>query len=147
MMRGATILWAVLAVIAGTSVFLLKYEVQTQEERLRELRKDVVEAEESIHVLKAEWSYLNEPLRLREQAERHLGLKPIQPKQIATIGSLPMANPVAGVVAEAPAGIWWAGMARELCRGRSMATAAKPAPVRAWARARTVSLLEVIPCW
>lgn len=95
MMRGATILWAILAVIAGTALFLLKYEVQAQEERLRDLRKDIVETEEGIHVLKAEWSYLNEPMRLREQAERHLGLKPMQPKQIVSIASLPMATPQA----------------------------------------------------
>ncbi len=92
MMRGATILWAMLATVAGTGLFLLKYEVQTQEEHLRNLRRDIVETEESIHVLKAEWSYLNEPLRLREEAERHLGLHPLKPSQIvASIDSLPMA--------------------------------------------------------
>lgn len=90
MMRAATILWAVLAVAAGTSLFMLKYEVQSQEQRLSGLRKDIVETQESIHVLKAEWSYLNDPARLREQAERHLGLHPLKPSQIVTIASLPM---------------------------------------------------------
>lgn len=93
MMRAATILWAILAIIAGTSLFMLKYEVQAQEQRLSGLRKDIVEAQESIHVLKAEWSYLNDPSRLREQAERHLGLHPLRPNQIVTIASLPMAEP------------------------------------------------------
>ncbi|PKU22681.1 cell division protein FtsL [Telmatospirillum siberiense] len=93
MMRAATILWAVLAAAAGTSLFMLKYEVQAQEQRLSGLRKDIVEAQESIHVMKAEWSYLNDPARLREQAERHLGLHPLKPNQIVTIASLPMRDP------------------------------------------------------
>lgn len=93
MMRGATILWAALATIAGTGLFMLKYEVQAQEQRLSSLRKDIVDTQESIHVLKAEWSYMNDPVRLREQAERHLGLHPMKPSQIASIDSLPMADP------------------------------------------------------
>lgn len=92
-MRAATILWAVLAAVAGTSLFMLKYEVQSQEQRLSGLRKDIVETQESIHVLKAEWSYLNDPARLREQAERHLNLHPLKPNQIVTIASLPMRDP------------------------------------------------------
>jgi len=92
MMRGATLLWAMLAIIAGTGLFLLKYEVQAQEQRLTSLRKDIIDSQEQIHVLKAEWSYLNEPQRLREQAERHLGLHPLKPSQIVTIASLPMAD-------------------------------------------------------
>lgn len=102
-MRAATLLWALLAAGAGTSLFMLKYEVQAQEQRLSSLRKDIVETQESIHVLKAEWSYLNDPARLREQAERHLGLHPLKPSQIVTIASLPMAEPKAeGPMAEAP---------------------------------------------
>ena len=93
MMRIATVLWAVLAAIAGTSLFMLKYEVQAQEQRLSVLHKDIAETEESIHVLKAEWSYLNEPLRLREETERNLGMHPLKPGQIASIDSLPMAGP------------------------------------------------------
>ena len=92
MMRGATILWAILVVASGIGLFLLKYQVQAQELHLREVRKDIGEAEQSIHVLKAEWSYLNEPLRLREQAERHLGMHPMKASQIALIDSLPMAG-------------------------------------------------------
>ena len=79
MMRAATILWAALAAVAGTGLFMLKYEVQAQEQRLAGLHKDIMEAQEQIHVLKAEWSYLNEPARLREQTERHLGLHPLKP--------------------------------------------------------------------
>jgi hypothetical protein len=104
MIRPATILWAALAAIVGTGLFMLKYEVQAQEQRLAGLRKDIVETQVSIHVLKAEWSYLNDPSRLREQAERYLGFHSIRPEQIATIGSIPLAEPPAGEQAPVAAG-------------------------------------------
>jgi len=90
MMRAATFLWALLATIAGAGLFLLKYQVQAEERHLREVRKDIVGTEQSIHVLKAEWSYLNDPLRLREQAERHLAMHPMRANQMVTVESVPM---------------------------------------------------------
>jgi len=90
MMRAATLLWALLATIAGTGLFLLKYQVQAEERHLRELRKDIAGTEQSIHVLKAEWSYLNDPLRLRELAERHLAMHPMRANQMVAIDSIPL---------------------------------------------------------
>lgn len=97
MMRAATFLWAFLAAISGAGLFLLKYQVQAEERHLRELRKDIAGAEQSIHVLKAEWSYLNDPLRLREQAERHLAMRPMRANQMVTIDSIPMIGEAAYV--------------------------------------------------
>ena len=90
MMRAATFLWALLATIAGAGLFLLKYQVQAEERHLKEVRKDIVGTEQSIHVLKAEWSYLNDPVRLREQAEHHLGMHPMRANQIVSIGQVPL---------------------------------------------------------
>lgn len=90
MMRAATLLWALLATTAGAGLFLLKYQVQAEERHLKEVRKDIVGTEQSIHVLKAEWSYLNDPIRLREQAERHLAMHPMRANQIVTVESVPM---------------------------------------------------------
>ncbi len=90
MMRAATLLWALLATVAGAGLFLLKYQVQAEERHLREVRKDIVGTEQSIHVLKAEWSYLNDPLRLREQAERHLAMHPMRANQMVSIETVPM---------------------------------------------------------
>ena len=90
MMRAATFLWALLATIAGAGLFLLKYQVQAEGRHLKEVRKDIVGTEQSIHVLKAEWSYLNDPLRLREQAERHLAMHPMRANQMVSIETVPM---------------------------------------------------------
>ena len=93
MRHGATILWAVLATVAGTGLFMLKYQVQGEEQRLRHIQKQIVQTEEEIHVLKAEWSYLNEPTRLRELAERNLAMHPMKATQLSSIESFGMAPP------------------------------------------------------
>lgn len=93
MMRGMTILWTGFALVVGVGLFLLKYEVQSLEDRLAGLNGGIRQNQETIHILKAEWSYLNDPERLRELNERHLALKPFKPEQIVAIAELPMAAP------------------------------------------------------
>jgi len=41
-------------------------------------------------VLEAEWSYLNDPLRLADLTRRHTGLVPTTPGQIGDFASLPL---------------------------------------------------------
>jgi hypothetical protein len=93
MRLGATILWALLASIAGAGLFLLKSEVQTREERLAHLEQEIADSQNNIHVLEAEWSYLNGTGRLRDAATRLLDLHPIKPSQLATLDALPMNDP------------------------------------------------------
>lgn len=90
MIRGMTVLWTALALIVGVGLFLLKYEVATLEDRLAGLNREIYENQQAIHVLKAEWSYLNEPERLRELNERHLGLAAVAPARIAQIDAVPI---------------------------------------------------------
>jgi hypothetical protein len=80
-----TILWGCVAAGIGVGLFFLKHEVKEQEARLASLNQEIRRNQEAIHVLKAEWAYLNDPARLRQLSERHLGLKPMQPSQIATL--------------------------------------------------------------
>lgn len=89
MIRGMTLLWALLAVIAGVAMFMVKYEVQALEDDLRKANRQIRADREQIHVLQAEWAYLNEPGRLRDLAEKHLGLKTFEPGQVITLAGLP----------------------------------------------------------
>lgn len=90
MIRGMTLLWAALALIVSVGLFLLKYEVGTLEDRLAGLNRDIYQNQQTIHVLKAEWSYLNDPDRLRELNDRHLGLTTVAPARVAQIDTLPI---------------------------------------------------------
>lgn len=101
MIRGlpTTILSAVLAGGVGIGLFFIKHEVKEQEARLSELNQEIQRNQEVTHVLKAEWSYLNDPARLRALSEKFLSMKVMGPSQIATLNSLPI-NPVAVARAE-----------------------------------------------
>lgn len=87
------LIWSSLAAIAGVVLFQIKYEVQSVEDELIRTRRQIAANQESIHILRAEWSYLNDPQRLSDLAKRHLTLAPMSPAQIGTIAALPAAAP------------------------------------------------------
>lgn len=53
------------------------------------MRRQIEANYSAIHVLDAEWSYLNDPLRLADLARRHTELVPTTPGQIGDFASLP----------------------------------------------------------
>ncbi len=92
-MRAVTLMWIPLAIIAGVSMFLLKYNVQALEDELVAKQAKVVRDRGAIRVLEAEWAYLNDPERLRQLSSEHLGFGPPAVINIADIASLPMRAP------------------------------------------------------
>lgn len=89
MIRVSTALWGALAAVVGFGLFQLKHEVQELEDELFRLNRAVLAEQQAIHVLKAEWSYINQPQRLQSLAARHLELQPMQPAQLGTLAALP----------------------------------------------------------
>ena len=89
MIRISAIIWVVVLALLGIGLFQVKYNVQSQERQLREVRKQIEANYSAIHVLEAEWSYLNDPLRLADLARRHTELVPTTPSQIGDFASLP----------------------------------------------------------
>lgn len=89
MMRISTLLWVALAGIVGFGLFQLKHQVQELEDELFRLNRSVLAEEQAIHVLKAEWSYINQPQRLQALASRHLDLQPMKPVQLGSFADLP----------------------------------------------------------
>lgn len=113
-----TVLWACLAACIGVGLFFVKHEVKDQERRLQALNDEIQRNQESIHVLRAEWSYLNDPSRLRALAEKHLGMRPVAPAQVASLDAVLKD----GITAPTAAGAMLA------------ATAPRPAPPQPTAR-------------
>ena len=89
-MRGrATLFWIALVAAVGFGLFHVKYKVQALEEDMARLNSGIVHEQEQLHVLRAEWAYLNRPERLEDLNRRLLGLGPMAPAQIGTTDDLP----------------------------------------------------------
>ncbi|MGD9537208.1 MAG: hypothetical protein AB7P52_06365 [Alphaproteobacteria bacterium] len=82
MIRPRALAWIGAIVVVAITLFLISYEVQRVEKEIAALDREATTQEEAIHVLRAEWSYLNRPDRLAALAERHLDLAPVVPAQL-----------------------------------------------------------------
>ncbi|MBL8808429.1 MAG: hypothetical protein JNN22_16400 [Rhodospirillales bacterium] len=89
MIRIATWLWILVAGLMGYGLYQLKHEVIALENDLSRLNRQIVQEQENIHVLKAEWSYVTQPARLQALAQRFLDLQPMAPRQFARLDALP----------------------------------------------------------
>ena len=102
-MRQTTAFTLFIAAVMAVSLFFLKYEVTNLEQELESLNRKIVADHEAIHVLKAEWSHLNEIERVRELSQRYLDLAPTSPARIVTLDELPIAiEPQVQAAAQGP---------------------------------------------
>ncbi|HYB08765.1 MAG TPA: hypothetical protein VEJ16_03745 [Alphaproteobacteria bacterium] len=90
MMHRATWLWLAFVLALGFALFQLKYQVQGLEEKLTRINREILQNEETIHVLKAEWSYRNQPEHIEALARKYLNLQPLAGKQYGRFDDLPM---------------------------------------------------------
>jgi len=90
MKRPAALILFALSVVAGGVLFGVAFEVSALEERLIVLNQDITRDRDAIHVLRAEWSYLNQPERLEGLSRRYLELKPLKGEQFSEIAALPV---------------------------------------------------------
>lgn len=102
MIRAATALWIALAGAVGFSLFQLKHQVHALDEELLRLNRQIAAEHQTIHVLKAEWSYFNQPQRLEALAQRHLDLTPMKPQQLTRIAELPLRPAEDAAIASPP---------------------------------------------
>lgn len=107
MIRIAWLFWLALVALSGFATFKVKYAVQDIEEELNRTRKQTIAEQQEIHVLRAEWTALNQPERLADLNRRFLSLAAITPKQlqhkIDEIPLRPVPEPAEPVIAAAPA--------------------------------------------
>ncbi|MBU8546565.1 MULTISPECIES: cell division protein FtsL [Roseomonadaceae] len=100
MIRPFTILCFAAFAGAGAWLYHVKHEVTTLDRDLREVWRQTEQARDRTAILRAEWAMLNEPDRLRQVAQRHLTLEPMQPHQFTrlpeAVRRLPQAVAFAG---------------------------------------------------
>ncbi len=83
------ILSIIIPCLLGFGILVMKNQVQGLEKQLVVINKNIQDDIKTIHVLKAEWSHLNNPARLRKLAAKHISLNPIQAEQIINLSALP----------------------------------------------------------
>jgi hypothetical protein len=107
MIRLASLFWLALVAATGFATFKVKYTVQDIEEELNRVRKQTVVEHQEIHLLRAEWTTLNQPERLADLNRRFLSLTAVAPKQlqrtIEDVALRPLPAPPDTLIAAAPA--------------------------------------------
>ena len=88
--KTATItLWITLVCMLGFSSFIMKNQVQALEKELQRINAGIQNDIKSIHILKAEWSHLNSPARLKQLVEKHISINSPKAEQIVSYAALP----------------------------------------------------------
>lgn len=93
MIRWLQFLSVVAAAGAAIFVFQVKYRAEAVADRAAGLQRSIDQENETVSLLKAEWSLLNQPVRVQELVARHaelLKLQPLDPTQITKLEKLPM---------------------------------------------------------
>ncbi len=92
MIRLSAAIALVLMGAAALTLYQLKYEVAALEAEHARLARELAAERDAIHVLKAEWAYLDRPQRLAELAASHLDLVPLGAEKMVTVDALPWAT-------------------------------------------------------
>lgn len=94
-------------IAAATATYQIKHAAEEKLAEVHALQAEIKLQKETIDLLEADWSLLNQPSRLQRLAttyEAELGLKTIEPEQMATFDELPgRASDFAPQVAEGEA--------------------------------------------
>ena len=68
----AAFVWVLMVIATGYTLFHITFQVEALEQQLSALNREILQEQETIHVLKAEWSYLNQPERVKALTEKFL---------------------------------------------------------------------------
>lgn len=91
--RTINVLAVLLLIGAAVSVYKIKYEATWQAVEVERLSRQIEREKVAINILKAEWAHLIRPDRIQNLAEKHLDLKPVDPRQRIALIDLPVRPP------------------------------------------------------
>ena len=93
MIRLLNICVIVALVVAAAYVYRIKFESTRKAEQVARLRLDIRHEHDGVAELRAEWSRLDNPIRIQELAQRHLTLRMIDSHQFDALDHLPERPP------------------------------------------------------
>jgi cell division protein FtsL len=87
-MRLQTIIWTLVIIVSAYGLYQVKYQVRDVKKEAARIDAQLQAENKTLHVLKAEWVYLNRPARLQELSRKHLDLVPLAADQMMDNHSL-----------------------------------------------------------
>lgn len=85
----STLVWIVVIVCATFMLYKVKYQVQALKVQVAETTRELEREKQAIHVVAAEWAYLNRPERLQKLAQKYLPSTQLTVHQVADIQAIP----------------------------------------------------------
>jgi hypothetical protein len=107
MFRTQDVLLIALMVATAGGTYKVKHEAQVRLNQISKLQRDIRFEEDSMELLKADWSLLTQPARLQKLAETYgneLALQPLNARQIVGLADIPMKPPAPPDGVAQPAG-------------------------------------------
>ncbi|MBL8575848.1 MAG: hypothetical protein JNK47_01360 [Mesorhizobium sp.] len=92
MFRTTDIVLIAAMVAAAAFTYKTKHEAENRQEVLSRIEQQIRFEEDTMDLLKADWSLLTQPARLQKLSETYqaeLGLVPLEARQIVELGELP----------------------------------------------------------
>ena len=93
MLRTFDIILIAAMLVAATVTYKIKYDAEKQIAVINKLKREIRHEEDTIRLLRADWSLLTQPGRLQKLVEVYdaeLGLKPIEAQQITSVDDIPL---------------------------------------------------------
>ena len=97
--RFSSLLWIVGLATAAFVLYLVKYEVKEVKTAALAVERQLNHEREMLHMLRAEWAYLNRPERLRDLAGKYLQMREVSGEQLVALNLLPEADQAATLAA------------------------------------------------
>ena len=88
-LRLNTMICCVCFAIAAYALYMVKFSVQNLQRDVVVAQHSLAQEKESLHLLNAEWAYLNRPERLRRLSDAHLNLVPLDSRRMQNLDLLP----------------------------------------------------------
>ncbi|MDX1974170.1 MAG: hypothetical protein SFT92_00685 [Rickettsiales bacterium] len=95
MARISTIVWLLIIVVATFSLYLVKYQVHAIRQQITDISKQLEVEKEGLHVVAAEWAYLNRPQRLQNLSSKYLGNTGLTVDRVADLEAIPFSATLA----------------------------------------------------
>ncbi len=87
-LRITSLIWMSCFAVAAFGLYMVKFSVQNLQRDVGVAEQALANEKESLHLLNAEWAYLNRPERLRALSQTHLDLVPLDSHRIENVSLL-----------------------------------------------------------